>query len=48
MELIIAMVLFIALVACWILLPGQIESNTYPLQTYTSETQPSSAAHRPV
>ncbi|MEI7769930.1 MAG: hypothetical protein WCI67_08080 [Chloroflexales bacterium] len=46
MELIIAMVLFIALVACWILLPGQAESKTYAL--HTTEALPSSAAHRTV
>jgi hypothetical protein len=46
MELIIAMVLFIALVACWILLPGTTESSTYAL--HTSESLPSSSAHRPV
>ncbi|MEI7644729.1 MAG: hypothetical protein WCJ55_10655 [Chloroflexales bacterium] len=44
MELIIAMALFIILVACWILLPGSAESNTYAL--HTSEPRPNTPAPR--
>ncbi|MEI8305784.1 MAG: hypothetical protein WCF99_01845 [Chloroflexales bacterium] len=42
MELIIAMVLFISLVACWIVLPGSAE-ETYAL--HTSEPLSSRPAH---
>lgn len=44
MELIIAMALFIILVACWILLPGSAESNIYAL--HTSEPLPTPTAPR--
>lgn len=44
MELIIAIILFVALVACWILLPGEAKSS----KAHGAEKAPSASASRTV